>query len=755
MNTLEQRIIKKEKATDRNVYNQKDFVIALFYAVGAALMVTVVVQLFTDEWPLWLRSTLTAITLAIAVIWAVMSTRSRGKVVPYRRSDNFEFIGLYNLSEAESLKGKDILSREDEALLLQHTLETLIFPQDHIKQAICLTGRSGCGKSTILTFFKQQFGDQYIIFDMTNNYINFQSILEEKLGNDFDKELMRLTHKHKVVFILDQFERFFFLPEDKKTVIYSLIIGLCRRNTAIVISMREEFLAEFMKEFDVNNLKKDGRADNHAIRTGILSNLVSVIRDDQKNYHVQKNPFHASYKWREPNGQSPTVKNNYFTHLEHAGDYMEETVLEPVGNSIFFCENQNDTMIKMGGDRKSTTALQSKCEILFGEDGLKFYRKYCEKPLIEQQIIYQMAEYEKKIKEASPEELNALFEKEDYELLNDYFDIQLVSTGDYFNATRIMYLLSSARLNHVVMKREDVEFGLCENQFSRDGHKKIKQLINKLVDLQLIRENIKDSDLEYEIAHDFIGEAFLNYSNSSLDRNVKNGLDIYMADFMDETKAMSMKNKKDYFEEISHTKYFSIFTVISAITIIAIDSIFRFVYNPWDSAWREANVFGDLSTFFPLVLVFLCLIYIYNVYQKVLRFYRGKRAVVNKIVYAVLMVGSVAAIVFYPHSMLLFGFLLALMGLNCTFLLDSSYQKSCRRGLGINYGLKCVIVGICFAVLHLVMWGFNSQFPLYIILLEMAMICIIVADSYLSHMTREFLYGRLMDATSEPVTSER
>ena len=73
------------------------------------------------------------------------------------------------------------------------------------------------------------------------------------MGSNFDQELLVKVKEKKVVFILDQFERFFFLPEDKKENIRNLIIGLCRRNTALILSMREEYLADFMKEFDVNN----------------------------------------------------------------------------------------------------------------------------------------------------------------------------------------------------------------------------------------------------------------------------------------------------------------------------------------------------------------------------------------------------------------------------------------------------------------------------------------------------------------------
>lgn len=750
MKNTEVKAIQKEKKTGYNVYGLKDRTFRVLMAVAAALMAAAVIQVMLGSLSVPVRAAVFGIIVAAAFVFTLVRKDSGDGIVPYKRGDRFEFLGLYNLSETEILNSNDILPRAEEADFIRDTLERLIFPQSHVKQAICLTGRSGCGKSTIISFFKQKYGGCYYIFDLTDNYMNFQAVLEEKLGSNFDRELDRLVREKKVVFILDQFERYFFLSEEKKETIRQLMIGLCRRNTAIMLSMREEYLADFMKEFDVNNLKKDGRAENGGIKTGILNNLVSIIRDDQKNYHVQRNLASTTYTWRDKNGFENRVKNNHFIHLEHGGGFMEETILEPVGNTVFFCENQNDVRIQTSGIRKSATVLQSKCEILFGDAGREYYDRHRHEPLIEQQILYHMAEYEKKSKAASAEELKKLFEKEDYELLNEYFDIQLSSTGDYFNASRILYLLSSARLNHVVMKRDDLVFGLFENQFSGNGYKKIPRVIDQLEELQLIRKNIKNSDLEYEIAHDFIAQAYLNYSGSNLDRNVKSALDIYMSEYLDSSKQSAMKEKRDYFTKVYRSKYYSLLTAVFAVLVVIVDLLVHFAYNPWRELWADFNVFGDLFTFFPLIMTEVCLLYIYNIYQKVVRFYRGKRAAVCKAVYAVLMIGSVVADVFYPHGMLLYGFLLALMGFNCAFLLDDSYQKACRMELR-NYGLKCAMIGIAFAILHLVLWAFNPQFPAYIIFIEMVMMCILVAYAYMAHMTKEHLYGRLMDASSEKI----
>ena len=117
-------------------------------------------------------------------------------------------------------------------------------------------------------------------------------------------------------------------------------------------------------------------------------------------------------------------------HFEHIGGYGETTSLEPVGNTIFYCENQNDIKVRCNGTEEEASVLQSKCELMFGKAGKAFYEKHRREPLIQQHITYHMAEYAKKICQVPHEELVQMFEMEDYELLNHYYDVQLASTGD-------------------------------------------------------------------------------------------------------------------------------------------------------------------------------------------------------------------------------------------------------------------------------------------------------------------------------------
>lgn len=740
----EEKIIQKQKKTSYNIYGIKDSTYSWISALVCAVLVFAAVLYYNGSVDTVLPgaavAAAAAVILVIAALIALMQNANRKKDVDgYKRGENFEFLGLYNLSEQENLESRDILSRESEAEYLNHLLESLIFRQNVVKQAVCLTGESGCGKSTILSFFKKKYGEKYEIHDFSGNYTNLIPAIVELFGSDPAQELIVRAQKKKVVLIFDQFERYFFLDEEKKAQTREVILMLSRKNTALVFSLRQEYLADFMKEFDVNNMKQTSREANSDEETGILDGLTSVIRDDRKNYHVSRERKNSGYEqWKGEH-----IKQRPHIHLEHAGGLNEKTSIEPVGNTVFYCENQNTVKIRRGGILEDVSVLQSKCEMLFGDRGRAFYEKHKNEPLIQQQITYQMAEYEKKVREISPEELEVFFGKEDYEILSRYYDVQLTATGDYYNACRILYLLSSVRMNHVVMRRADLEYGLFENQFSRKGHLAVGRVIDRLEELQLIRSNIKGSDQEYEVAHDFIAQSFLTYSHSNMDRNVKGALDIYVAEFLDPNREEYAAKKREHSRKAQNSKYFLIGYVIFALLGVVV---------------------SGLKGFAPIINLFvmeLSMLYLFHIYQKVLAFYRGKnigrfRQRLSGILFLLTLVFALFGVWNTAHSMALFGIGLAIMGCNCAFIMNGSDQKASRLEMR-NFGLKCALIGIAYAILHLVLLAFFGEngadgaqtLEGFYYFIEYMMMYILVAYAYFAQLTKENLYGRRMDISSD------
>lgn len=741
----EDKQIQQKKKTCYNVYGIKNITFHILTGLMCAAVAASVLQIFIRNEPPALKAGIDIIIFLLGLAGAFwFEKRNAGKIIPYKRENNFEFIGLYDLSKKKNLRSSDILSRETEADYLSKVMEHLIFPQSGLKQSICLTGRSGCGKSTILSFFRQKYADQYEIHDFSGDYMYFLASLKEEFGNNLDQEIMARAQKQKIIFILDQFERFFFLEEPKRDEIRGAISVLCRRNTGMILSMREEYLTEFLKEFDINNMKNGAREKQSISDAGILNNLTAVIRDDRKNYNVRRPQFsRRMLSWK-----TATIKDSFSRHLEAVNSHGQTAVIDPVGNTIFYCENQNEVKVRCNGTKEQDTLLQSKCEVLFGKKGRQLYEKHKNEPLIQQQIIYHMMEYEKKVKEISVEELQLLFEEEDYEILKRYFDIQLTASGSYFHASRILYILSQARINHVVINTEDLEYGLFADQFSRNGHKEINFIMRRLEELQLIRRNIRRSDQEYEIAHDFVAQAFLTYSNSSMDRNVKSALDIYMAEYLDANRKDYIDEKRAHTYKVQKSTFYRNMCIIASLCALAADITVQFIYNPWQGPWKSMNVYGNLFTFVPLLMTECSIIYMYNLYAKVLQFYRGKKERTCRVVYTLIMLAAVLANLFYPHCLFFYGAGLAAMGVNGASLLDGSYQKASRMEMR-NYALKCSTVGLLLILAHGIFWLNNSVFPIYLIFIETVILAALLAYSYLAHMTREYLYGRRMDASSD------
>lgn len=716
--------IQWKKSSGYNIYGVRDSVFDKLAALTAALMITGLIQILTLELPRWLGLISFAIVFACASgIVRLLRGKREEKVEEYQRTAGFEFIGLYDLSKGHDLGTRDIIPREAEADYLNQMLQSLIFRQNTVKQAVCLTGESGCGKSTILSFFRQKYGRQYTIYDFTGDYKGFSAKVHEVFGQNVERQIAEHTQVQKLVIILDQFERYFFLDKVQRESVRVAILSLNCRNTALILSLRQEYLTDFLKEFDINNMQHSGGRGAVAGESGILNNLTTVIRDDRKNYHVQKDRFALEIAdWKgEPVRQAAHV------HLEHPAGYGEVTALEPVGSTIFFCENQNDVKIRTGGSEQEASILQSRCESLFGKEGRAFYEKHRHEPLIEQQIFYHMAEYDKKIRELSPDDLHEFFEKEDHELLAQYFDTQLAATDDYFNASRILYLLSSVRMNHVAMSREDLEAGLFAQQFSEEGHIDLAQTIRRLEELQLIRRSSSHSDQEYEIAHDFIAQSFLTYAHTNMSRSAKGALDIYIAEFLDPNRESYLEKKRMRIRKAQKSTFYRHVWLILAAAALALDIAMHF-NNPWwwSTTLRWYNPYIEVHPFVIIVYMELSMLYIYQFYEKVLRFCSRKKVGLCRVIYVIVMLLAFLGIAVYPYAIMLFGLGQTLLGVNCAIVLAGSDQNASRTEMR-NFGLKCMLLGIGFMVLHPILLKVDRWFDPLFIFIEMAMLFMLLA----------------------------
>lgn len=743
-NNISSRITKMKRPS-HNIYGFDPFK----YKISIALCISIWILVFFDisiqylptpaKIAIWIST-----FVIISGITFTIQKEKNADVIPYSRKEKFEFLGLYNLNNLDLEKRKDVLTRDEEIKYMQQILEEIIFPQVSVKQALCLTGPSGSGKSSILTFFNQNYKDEYSIFDFSGNYREFEGYMFSKLETtNIDKKISEMTATGKVIFILDQFERFFFLSKKEQEQIQKIIKYLCRKNTGVIVSLREEYLADFLKRFDLNNLLSVDE-EKSDVPCGILKKMLSVI-EIKNDIDSDANSFFRPNKtiiWENCN-----IKNNAAIHL----DTNNRVVMEKIGATLLYCRNQNEMNVQLNGEKSNLSVLESKCRTLFGEkSGSLLFNKHINEPLIEQQIIFHMAEFNQKVFSYSEEELNAFIEKNNSELLAQYFDHQLLSCKNYFHASRLLYLLSQARLRQIAIKTQDLENYLFPNLFEGKGHENLMNVIAQLENIQLIRKNTEGSGLEYEIAHDFIAASYLNYCATNMDRNVKSALDLFIMEYMDDKRNVKFLEKISQRNDIHKQNFYRNTTYFMIVSAFITYLVQRFIFNPWTTVWSDFNPYGDYIPAFPFFITIISAVYICNMYDKTVKFYRDEKFRLCKMLYISFAILAILAVVAYPHFLFFDGIGLAVATLNIALLLDQRYRQTCRNEL-MAYGAKSVMMGFVYAFAHIFFLGFNSRFQDFLIISEFVMFTILLAYGFFVHMTQDFLYARMSDSSSEKI----
>ena len=370
--------------------------------------------------------------------------------------------------------------------------------------------------------------------------------------------------------------------------------------------------------------------------------------------------------------------------------------------------------------------------------------------MIEQQIIFHMAEFNQKIFLYSEEELHAFMEKNNNELLAQYFDHQLLSCKNYFHASRLLYLLSQARLRQIALKTQDLENYLFPNLFETKGHERLMNVIAQLEKVQLIRKNTEGSGIEYEIAHDFIATTYLNYCATNMDRNVKSALDLFIMEYIDDKRRVEFLEKISQRQEIYKQNFYrnTTYFMVASAFIAYFGQLF--IFNPWATVWRDFNPYGDYIPAFPFFITAISAVYIFNMYDKTVKYYGGEKLKLCKILYFFFAILAMLAVFAYPHFLFFDGLGLATATLNIALLLDQRYRQACRNEL-LAYGAKSFMMGIVYAVAHIFFLAFNSHFANFLIISEFTMFTILLAYGFFVHMTQDFLYARMSDSSSEKI----
>jgi ABC-type oligopeptide transport system ATPase subunit len=596
-------------------------------------------------------------TMVVIVIYAITFVRAKKEysgVVPYTKTKHF--MGLYNIEGVEPINNdgnRGLIPRNTEIKHLCDRVQELFeAPQGNC--SMCIVGKSGSGKSTILNMLANVKDLQYCVVNFTGKYKFIDRYVVEELNGYKDDKC-----DIKYVAIFDQFEEFFALGEDDRNRVRENVRDFEANNVVIVFAIREEFFLQFMEEYN-NHILMD---DSNVFDCGILSD--------------------RSEKFR-----------------------------------FILCHGiENESKVIEGLIRQA-----------FGDGYYKSIQDYIkDKPLIQQEIVLNLLENEK---EASRDYTKYL-EYDENKIMDRYFDVQLCSTGDYFDASRIMYLLSVGRLNNICFTVENIKEALCI--YSDRERERFDDCIRKLHGLKLIRATDYDSDVNYEVAHDYIAQSYEMNANSNMPSSVKNALDDYKVWYLQQNKA----NKDRKPVKVEKSKHGTILT--NTVLILSIAFI---------TAGFVLELIKTYSATLVMVFVLsvMSVVYVYEFYANITS-YVSKCRILIAIMYLATMACGVLAMFSGTYWLILLGIGNSLLGVTNITIAAGNRSERVKAMFG-GYGCKTAIMGILLALISgLIVWEMNKYDELqygcvrmFIDLAEVVIMGALLCYSYISHLNRMFFY---------------
>lgn len=665
------RNINKQKRLHRNIYHfplTKDqwFQYALF-VLGMSTLMDALKNVIGDK--------LLAIWIVLALVLVVMVAKSvlehASVIKPYGPEE--QFIGLYSIEGNQKIELNEdngLIARNEEIDCLKGLIDEC-FADKRSKRGICLIGRSGSGKSTIINQFEYSEDVPYTIWNFSDSYDYLEEYILSLYKNNPEKNLVDTD---KTVFILDHFERYFSLDDKKKAAVKRIIYRFAKLPAVFVFSMREEFFVPFVKELDINNLAE-----------------------------------------REPGAEGS--KGILFFKKYLAGNRAKQE------NNVLICGSEKGK----SDDKSVTQTMKRLCQQAFGlERGNEVYGHFQNSTLIQQQIIFNLMKHDYDVEGEIPVLDSNVDENM---MMKRYYDVQLCSTGDYFMASRIMYLLSVGRNSGIFFTDDDIKNALCI--FDKKDVEDFKKCFDRLHELKLIKYSARNTTVRYEIAHDYIAKSFEAYANTELPANVKSSLDEFKSEYTRNTNMNNMISNYRKKRKWIGTGTFGWLVFILSIAI----TLFSFVYD-----------FKSGSSRLPWTVFVLCvasILYVFSFYMNITRHYRkGAWILVTLFYFIAICMGTIAS-VFPEYWLHCLGIGNSAMGFSCIIIGLNFHLAEAARKWFQSYGLKTFAMGGLFVVLAF-MVQFGRFGTVWIIdtksVLQFLPMAALLIYAYLAHLNKEFFY---------------
>lgn len=712
--------IRKQKRLHRVIFRKYKIKSSDWTDLGLALLASSVVGSWLDLFfgnDLVIAVVVSLVTVAVKRMW---NNDTEGKIHPYAPTK--EFMGLYCVGDIKEQKeldelknNKGLIIKTNERDYIVHQIEAAIRDNcaksgiDKAKRGLCLVGKSGSGKSTLLSIVR---------LELENKKWLVRDFSNGYVGGGIDVRTDTFVNEKVDVAVFDQFERLFQEDEKSREKVFEQIRLLAEDDVLVLFSIREEALLSFLKLVDLSHVECAGK----------------------------------HYPWC----------NSRIHNCEKAL-YVKDTMSRPnIGNIII-----------VGGDRtKSEEALiQRKCQKVFSDDENweEIYKKVKNHPLIEQQILLNMRQ-NRDIPLAAKE----TFAGGDFaEVMKWYYDVQLCSTGDYFNASRIMYLMSMMRQKNEAFTTSMIMDALCVPQGHGEKHdeekddfksaeERLKNCLDALAERSLLKVKNNGTHHYYEVSHDYIAESFETYANTELPSNVKTALDDYRSGHERRRKMDNLSYKRNLGR---HQKERQADGWVLAVWVIAFLCVCVY-YGMGMAAAVYPGIpvpFGTTPLPLPvLIVVVFSLFYIFCIYRNVTYYYGiafpeernvsdSLRKIVVRLLYLFTMIAGTCAVLAGEHWLVFLGIGNILNAFAWIFVAKDGRMSSFGRKHYRQYGLREFSLGLLLILLSkfLMLATFRTiRFGVIEIgeigtVMQLIAMAALLAYGYLTHINREFFYANL------------